>query len=334
MIYQLARNGARLGTYAEDKLAEALASGELQPADLAWCEGMADWRPLADIVASKAGVAAAPGLPPPMPVPPPMPFIGTSGMATASLVCGIISVCGGFITGLPAIIFGVLALNRINKSGGRIGGKGQAITGIALGGVLMIFGTAVLAGLMVPAFHGAQEKARQVEAAKNAREIIIAMKSYAGDHGGAYLDAGPSGPKTANEYFRLLIKGGYVTDERIFTAPGHPEQADGNIGKPPDFKHALEPGENHWSVVVGVGDSASGSLPLIFECANDDAWPPTWNADVAGQAKRGSSWKGGKVVVGRNDGSVSTERLEAAKGSRVTSRLFDPAKPMKYLQPE
>jgi hypothetical protein len=38
---------------------------------------------------------------------------------------------------------------------------------------------------------------------------------------------------------------------------------------------------------------------------------------VAGQAKEGRSWKGGKIISGRNDGSVNTEKLEAAKGDNV-----------------
>ena len=344
MTYHLARDGAQLGTFAEDKLQEALASGELRSSDLAWHAGMTDWRPLGEIVSAAAGEAPGP-LPPPIPALPPqpaaLPAIDTSGLAIASLACGIASVCGGFITGLPAIFFGIVALKRISKSGGVLGGKGLAITGICLGGSLMILGTALLAGLVVPAYNEAQENIKMSEAIHNPRQIIIAMKAYARDHGGAYPDADPSHPKTANEVFRLLIKGGYVTDERIFTAPGHPEQADGNLGEAPHFKQALERGENHWAIITGLNEASPKDLPLIFERPNDNAWPPTWNASTTGRHAQNSAWKGSKIIVGTTDGMVHITILNPPQGTRATTfsrdnrfDIFDPARPMGYLLPE
>lgn len=64
--------------------------------------------------------------PPPAPAGPPPPS-GTNGFAIASLIFGII---GGV---LFSVIFGIIALTQIKKR--NQGGKGMAITGLALSGV-------------------------------------------------------------------------------------------------------------------------------------------------------------------------------------------------------
>lgn len=59
---------------------------------------------------------------------------GSSGKATASLVLGILSLCGcGCLMGLPSIAFGILSLRDIGRSSGKMTGKGMAITGLVLG---------------------------------------------------------------------------------------------------------------------------------------------------------------------------------------------------------
>ncbi len=55
----------------------------------------------------------------------------TNGLAIASLVCS-------FFCGILGVIFGIIALNQINKSNGN--GKGLAIAGICIGAASMIIG--------------------------------------------------------------------------------------------------------------------------------------------------------------------------------------------------
>ena len=58
----------------------------------------------------------------------------TSGMAVTSMILGIsgFSMFGVFgITWIIGLVFGIIALNRMGKSGGQLKGKGFAITGIA-----------------------------------------------------------------------------------------------------------------------------------------------------------------------------------------------------------
>ncbi len=57
----------------------------------------------------------------------------TNGKATAAMVLGLLIFLAGFLTGIPAVILGHMALGEINASGGTQGGRGQAITGLVLG---------------------------------------------------------------------------------------------------------------------------------------------------------------------------------------------------------
>lgn len=63
-----------------------------------------------------------------------------NGMAVASMVLGIVSVCIGICAPI-ALILGLVALSQIKKTGQP--GKGMAITGVILGAIftfLMIIG--------------------------------------------------------------------------------------------------------------------------------------------------------------------------------------------------
>lgn len=57
----------------------------------------------------------------------------TNGKATAAMILGLCIFVAGFLTGIPAVILGHMALNEINISGNTQGGRGMAITGLVLG---------------------------------------------------------------------------------------------------------------------------------------------------------------------------------------------------------
>lgn len=76
----------------------------------------------------------------------------TSGKAITALVLGIVSLCIpyiGLVTGIIAIIFGVLAMKEVDRDPHRVKGKGMAIAGLVLGAV------ALLLYLIVILFFGA-----------------------------------------------------------------------------------------------------------------------------------------------------------------------------------
>jgi len=109
------------------------------------CEGAKGARPkqsFADFAVSVEGGATAatprgepapyqpPGYPPTYPAPTYQPA-RTSGMAVASLVLGLLWVCG--LGSLLAVVFGHFALSEIAKSQGQMTGRGMAIAGLILG---------------------------------------------------------------------------------------------------------------------------------------------------------------------------------------------------------
>jgi Domain of unknown function (DUF4190) len=94
------------------------------------------------------------GYPPPAPggYGYPVQSTGTNGLAIASLVCSLVGVCCG-IGPLLGVIFGIVALNQIKQSGQD--GRGLAIAGIAVGGVLIAAGIAfgILSAILSPRHH-------------------------------------------------------------------------------------------------------------------------------------------------------------------------------------
>ena len=79
---------------------------------------------------------------PPTPAP---PVTRTNGLAIASLVLGIIWIY--WIGSILALVFGYVAKNQIDRSGGRQEGRGLAIAGIVLGWVgvgILVIGAVVL----------------------------------------------------------------------------------------------------------------------------------------------------------------------------------------------
>ncbi len=109
---------------------------------------------------------------------------GTSGKAIASLVLGLLSFVGMCLTGIPGLILGIIGLSDVNKSAGRLGGKGLAIAGIVLStiGIFWTIG-AILVGMLLPAVSQVREAARRVTSANNMRQQALSMHNYHSAYG-------------------------------------------------------------------------------------------------------------------------------------------------------
>ncbi len=94
-------------------------------------------------------------------------------MAVVSLFLGLSSFCMVFLTGVPAIILGILSLKRIGNSRGQLSGTGHAIGGIASGAFGIILSLAFL-----PLIFVVREKAALVHSAHNMRTLTLAVLSY------------------------------------------------------------------------------------------------------------------------------------------------------------
>ena len=134
--------------------------------------------------------------------------VKTSGLAIAALVLGILSFFTFGITAIPAIILGIISLVRIEKSGGRMTGRGFAIAGIVV---------SVLALLMwVPVVLKMRQIAFRMVCATNMTVLGMAMLVYSND----YDDKLP----TASKWCDLLVEHTDVTEKGL-RCPGAPEGA-------------------------------------------------------------------------------------------------------------
>lgn len=112
----------------------------------------------------------------------------TSGKAIASLVLGICIFILGFLTGIPAIIFGHLAKSDIRKSGGRLQGDGMALTGLILGYLSVVFIPFILiiAAIAIPNLLRARIAANEAVAVGTLRDVMAAAVNYNLRYGHGY----------------------------------------------------------------------------------------------------------------------------------------------------
>ena len=160
------KEGQQFGPVDEATLRARVTTSEIRPDDLIWTEGMSEWTPLkrvAQFNTQQVPSALQTAVPvkeflsdnPDSPYAPPAgnpvvqnSIIGgvqmgppTSGLAIASMVCGILSLflcfCLGGIIGLPAVICGHMAMRQtgpqIPGHPLQMAGRGMAIAGLIMG---------------------------------------------------------------------------------------------------------------------------------------------------------------------------------------------------------
>lgn len=191
-----------------------------------------------------------------------------------------------------------------------------ALTRIEL--LIAIAAFVLLAVLITAGYKAIEMRGSEEKGVGNCKQIILALQQFAKEHDHHYPDSVPDKfagglAATSNDAFGSLIRKEIVSEESIFGCP-HGFMPDGNIGTAPKYREALKPGENHWALTAGQTDTAPGSMPLVFENCRSSGWPPYWNADVTAQPHVGRTWPGGRIIIGRNDGSVAMEQLSGDHG--------------------
>jgi hypothetical protein len=109
----------------------------------------------------------------------------TSGKAITSVVLGLASFFCAFLTGIVAVIMGVLALGDISKSQGRLHGNGLAITGIVTGAIGCLWTIpliGVVIGMTLPAVQQVREAARRAQSMNNIQQMTLSMHNYESRH--------------------------------------------------------------------------------------------------------------------------------------------------------
>jgi len=179
-------DGQIYGPVSADTLREWIASRRAIPTTQVQMEGGTEWKKLGDFP-EFAALFASP--PPPVPsgvAPPPFPGAPTrtSGLAIASLICGILG-CIPF-SALAGIGLGIGALSSINKSRGQLKGRGLAIAGICVSAFMCLI---FLPAMFLPALAKAKARAQTIQCGNKMQELAAAAKAYAQNSGNKLPDA-------------------------------------------------------------------------------------------------------------------------------------------------
>jgi type II secretory pathway pseudopilin PulG len=322
MQIYIQQKGLQTGPYPIEQARAGLASGLYQPSDLAWYEGAPQWLPLSEV----PGISGA--------VPPVIPGSGlapgaaarSSPLAVWSLVLGILSFLLAGLTAIPAVICGHMALGRIKRSSGTLGGGGMAVAGLVIGYLgLVIFMITVLAGLTAPIIIRQKKKADQAQAISNLRQIGSGLNVFREEHENypnvstAVLVANETKTKpetgtSSNAYFRQLIRSNIISSETVFYAhvPGC-RKPDNNI----EGSHALETGECGFAYISNVSTAA-------FPC------PIAMAPIVPGTTRFDPKPFDGKAVILWSDSSVKALPIDRKSGEVILDgrNILDPSHPV------
>jgi prepilin-type processing-associated H-X9-DG protein len=111
----------------------------------------------------------------------------TSGLATTSVVLGILGLFSFGLLALAGLMMGIVSLGQIDRSTGRLQGRGVAIGGIVVSALtlaLMFVLVPISAAILFPVFAQAREKARASVCISHMRLVGSAMLMYADDYDG------------------------------------------------------------------------------------------------------------------------------------------------------
>jgi len=166
--------------------------------------------PFCEAVVTVPGPSAPPIMPGPVPQAAVSGMPLQTGLATGSLVCGVIGMIGCFPLAIAGLVLGVLALTRANGQPTMYGGRGRAIGGITTGGIGTVV-TPILLVLLVllPSLSRARAQAKRVRCTVNLTIIEKGLFFYAEENYGR-LPADP---------FPKLLRLGEIAPEML-VCPG------------------------------------------------------------------------------------------------------------------
>jgi hypothetical protein len=134
------------GPVEENELRAMIAAGQLGPETLVWRDGMKDWSRL-EMVPELTQGSISPYAPPQSFGPGYYVPVANSGLALASMICGILAVLACYVWivfAIPAVICGHLALSQIQRSPVPMTGRGMAVAGLVMGYLGLLFSLAML----------------------------------------------------------------------------------------------------------------------------------------------------------------------------------------------
>jgi len=214
----------------------------------------------------------------------------TCGMAVAALILGFVAPCTVGISGLVGAIVAILALRKISRSQGRLGGKGLAIAGLVLSLLFLVVTPPLFMAAMMAKHMGRGNFGNfdpSGECAGHIQQLATAVRSYANDNNDRF--------PAATNWCESIQQG--VTGLNTFQCPSVPTSRCG---------YALN------AAVAGkVRYDVAPDTVLLFE--SDQGWNAVGNASsLISVARHGS------ITVVLADGSIRSITPDAASSLRWT----------------
>jgi len=267
-------DGKEYGPISAEQIRQWLAEGRVNSQTKIKSTDATDWQTLAALPEFAAELETRPSMPP-------QSFLTaatqpkTSGLAITSLVFGVLGFCG--ITALVGLILGIVALVKINRSQGRLTGSGLAIAGICVSGFMLLFALFAIpfmAGMTLPAFAKAKERAQMINCVNNVKQLSLAVRMYAVDNGNTF--------PYATNWCDVIQK---------------------NVGSPKAFQCPADPGLRcafaYNRKLAGMMDGEINPQAVMFFESNAG-----WNAAGGSELFAAHKHSRTRIVVGFADGSV------------------------------
>ncbi len=106
----------------------------------------------------------------------------TSGLAIASLICGVCGLCTCGISSIVGLVLGIIALVQIQKNPRQLTGQGLAIAGLVVSALFM-FILPISALIVTPRMVGASRKAKESSLKGNLMELRNGLAQFQADTG-------------------------------------------------------------------------------------------------------------------------------------------------------
>ncbi len=215
--------------------------------------------------------------------------VKTSGLAIAALILGILSIFTLGLTAIPAIILGIISLVTIEKSGGRITGRGFAIGGIVVPVVLV---PVFLMIILMPALYRVKKQARSVTCMSKLRQWGLIFSMYTDENNGYFFSGEGS---DSGRLWMDPLRSYYHNNKQMFLCPTAAKpyteggqnpfgvwEVDNDVGSYGLNGWVCNPQEgatNLWgrglieSYWRTTNVKRAGNIPLFMDCMWVEGWP-------------------------------------------------------------
>lgn len=107
--------------------------------------------------------------------------VKTSALAITSLILGILGFFSCGTTAVVGLVLGIIAIVKIQNSGGKLKGLGLAIAGTSVSGAFILL-IPIMAAMLLLALGAAKAKAQEIVSVNNEKQLALGVRMYANDH--------------------------------------------------------------------------------------------------------------------------------------------------------